>query len=282
MPFGGVGSFGPPGAGGALGFADPDAGLGYAYVTNTMGTRLSGDPRDVALRDALYSVIRASASRRDDRSRETTPERTFGVDQPHRDARRARRSRGVRNSLRRATIPHEWPITGRRETSSTSRPLRASAQLSSGSPEPTSRIRTNAWISFRRFTWRCGSVSRTSRDASLKTWVYRVAHNTAVSLVNRRNSRTPQFVGLDNIDDSFLEDSRPSPGQRQTLSRLWALIHKLRPQDKQVVSASPAFVHQTSTESAPAWFPLLPGGSRTDRTPLEASRSGETPLRRGA
>ena len=57
LPFGSASSFGSPGAGGALGFADPDAGLGYAYVTNKMGTRLSGDPRDVALRDALYAAI---------------------------------------------------------------------------------------------------------------------------------------------------------------------------------------------------------------------------------
>jgi CubicO group peptidase (beta-lactamase class C family) len=57
IPFGSPSSFGSPGAGGALGFADPAAGIGYAYVTNRMGTRLSGDPRDVALREALYSAI---------------------------------------------------------------------------------------------------------------------------------------------------------------------------------------------------------------------------------
>lgn len=56
--FGGPRSFGSPGSGGALGFADPDAGLGYAYVTSQMGTALTGDPRDVALRDALYAAIR--------------------------------------------------------------------------------------------------------------------------------------------------------------------------------------------------------------------------------
>jgi CubicO group peptidase (beta-lactamase class C family) len=55
--FGGPRSFGSPGAGGALGFADPDAGVSYAYVTNQMGTRLQGDPRDVALRDALYRAV---------------------------------------------------------------------------------------------------------------------------------------------------------------------------------------------------------------------------------
>jgi CubicO group peptidase (beta-lactamase class C family) len=61
LPFGSASSFGSPGAGGALGFADPAAGVGYAYVTNRMGTRLSGDPRDVALRDALYSGLPASS-----------------------------------------------------------------------------------------------------------------------------------------------------------------------------------------------------------------------------
>jgi CubicO group peptidase (beta-lactamase class C family) len=56
FPFGSEGSFGSPGAGGSLGFADPKAGIGYAYVTCRMGTALTGDPRDRALRDAVYSV----------------------------------------------------------------------------------------------------------------------------------------------------------------------------------------------------------------------------------
>jgi CubicO group peptidase (beta-lactamase class C family) len=56
-PFGSARSFGSPGAGGALGFADPEVGIGYAYVTSQMGTTLTGDPRDVALRDALYAAI---------------------------------------------------------------------------------------------------------------------------------------------------------------------------------------------------------------------------------
>jgi len=60
LPFGSASSFGSPGAGGAFGFADPAAGVGYAYVTNRMGTTLTGDPRDVALRDALYTALRVS------------------------------------------------------------------------------------------------------------------------------------------------------------------------------------------------------------------------------
>ena len=57
-PFGSRSSYGAPGSGGSLGFADPQAGVGYAYVTSQMGTVLTGDPRDVALRDALYSALR--------------------------------------------------------------------------------------------------------------------------------------------------------------------------------------------------------------------------------
>ena len=55
--FGGESSFGHPGSGGSFGFADPQAGIGYAYVTNRMGTALTGDPRDLALREALYASL---------------------------------------------------------------------------------------------------------------------------------------------------------------------------------------------------------------------------------
>lgn len=60
--FGSPSSFGSPGAGGSLGFADPIVGIGYAYVTSQMGTQLTGDPRDVALRDALYSALTAPSA----------------------------------------------------------------------------------------------------------------------------------------------------------------------------------------------------------------------------
>ena len=60
FPFGGPGSFGGPGAGGSLGFADPEAQIGYAYIPNRKSTTLGGDPRDVALRRALYSATPAA------------------------------------------------------------------------------------------------------------------------------------------------------------------------------------------------------------------------------
>jgi CubicO group peptidase (beta-lactamase class C family) len=50
------GSFGHPGAGGGLGFADPEARIGFGYVTNRMGQSISVDVRPQALIDALYAA----------------------------------------------------------------------------------------------------------------------------------------------------------------------------------------------------------------------------------
>lgn len=56
FPFGNPSSFGHPGAGGSFGFADPENQIGYGYIPNRKGVTMGGDPRDVALRRALYSA----------------------------------------------------------------------------------------------------------------------------------------------------------------------------------------------------------------------------------
>jgi CubicO group peptidase (beta-lactamase class C family) len=55
-------AFGAPGAGGSFGFADPDAHLGYAYVMNKLNFWLLDDPREKALRDAVYRAMGAPYS----------------------------------------------------------------------------------------------------------------------------------------------------------------------------------------------------------------------------
>ncbi len=49
-------SFGHFGAGGSLGFCDPDAGVAFGYVGNTMGPRWQ-NPRNKALVDAIYACL---------------------------------------------------------------------------------------------------------------------------------------------------------------------------------------------------------------------------------
>jgi CubicO group peptidase (beta-lactamase class C family) len=50
-------AFGHPGAGGSLGFGDPDARIGFGYAMNKMGPSILMDVRPLALIDALYSCL---------------------------------------------------------------------------------------------------------------------------------------------------------------------------------------------------------------------------------
>ena len=56
-PYGGPAGFGHAGAGGSVGFADPDAGLGCGYVMSKMQQNLSGDPRSTSLIGATYAAL---------------------------------------------------------------------------------------------------------------------------------------------------------------------------------------------------------------------------------
>jgi CubicO group peptidase (beta-lactamase class C family) len=56
--FGSPAAFGTPGAGGSFGFADPQVGMGFAYVMNRMDYYLLSDPRELALREAAFTCAR--------------------------------------------------------------------------------------------------------------------------------------------------------------------------------------------------------------------------------
>ena len=82
------------------------------------------------------------------------------------------------------------------------------------------------WRSLASFDGRC----------SLRTWVYRVAHNVATSQVTRRRSRAPALVGLDELEampDGV--DHEQGLDDQRALERMMALIHALEPLDRQIM-----------------------------------------------
>jgi RNA polymerase sigma-70 factor (ECF subfamily) len=81
------------------------------------------------------------------------------------------------------------------------------------------------WRSLPAFGGRC----------SLKTWVYRVAHNAAVSWVLRRRRTSRNLVSLEDIDvASEARGLEAITDETQMLARLRALIRRLKPLDREV------------------------------------------------
>jgi CubicO group peptidase (beta-lactamase class C family) len=50
-------AFGTPGFGGSFGFADPDTGVGFGYLMNRLGFHLASDPRELAVRQAVFRDV---------------------------------------------------------------------------------------------------------------------------------------------------------------------------------------------------------------------------------
>ena len=88
-------------------------------------------------------------------------------------------------------------------------------------------IHVALWRSLARFDGRC----------SLRTWVYRVAHNTATSKVLRPQTNAPSIVTLDESLDSacVAASDEEALDRRLALERLHGLIGRLRPLDRQIM-----------------------------------------------
>lgn len=88
-------------------------------------------------------------------------------------------------------------------------------------------IHVALWRSLARFDGRC----------SLRTWVYRVAHNTATSKVLRPQTNAPTLVAIDESLESLTEATNEEQvlDRRLALERLHELIQRLRPLDRQVM-----------------------------------------------
>jgi RNA polymerase sigma-70 factor (ECF subfamily) len=83
------------------------------------------------------------------------------------------------------------------------------------------------WRSFVTFDGRC----------SLRSWVYRIAHNVATShVLTHRRLKARALVGLDEIATLAADvDTESAVSRQQVLDQLHALIHRLTPAERQVI-----------------------------------------------
>jgi RNA polymerase sigma-70 factor (ECF subfamily) len=87
-------------------------------------------------------------------------------------------------------------------------------------------IHFQLWRSFQRYDARC----------SLRTWVYRVAHNVAASHVLRERKIFSNLVSLEELERFPDKDQGQfAADQRRNLERLSMLIQRLKPFDRQVI-----------------------------------------------
>jgi len=86
-------------------------------------------------------------------------------------------------------------------------------------------IHTALWKSLPKFNGRC----------SLRTWVYRVAHNTAASHV-LKHRRKHAFVGLEELEAASNDDDPERDTiERDAKLRLIRLVQALKPADRQLM-----------------------------------------------
>ncbi|MEZ5400861.1 MAG: sigma-70 family RNA polymerase sigma factor [Bryobacteraceae bacterium] len=85
-------------------------------------------------------------------------------------------------------------------------------------------IHLQVWRSLEIFDARC----------AMKTWVFRVGHNAAVSYVNRERRARGGLVRLEDIEigDPARE---PDVDRERAIEFLWVLVRKLKPLDRQIM-----------------------------------------------
>jgi RNA polymerase sigma-70 factor (ECF subfamily) len=82
------------------------------------------------------------------------------------------------------------------------------------------------WRSLACFDGRC----------SLRTWVYRVAHNVATGHVIRQRRIRDGLVSLDNFDSFSSEDQvEIAASEAEALNRISTLVQRLKPLDRQII-----------------------------------------------
>jgi RNA polymerase sigma-70 factor, ECF subfamily len=86
-------------------------------------------------------------------------------------------------------------------------------------------IHFQLWRSLQQYDTRC----------SLRTWVYRVAHNVGASHILRERRIFSRLVNLEQLESLSSEDRTQPLDQRRNLERLEALIRRLKPLDRQII-----------------------------------------------
>ena len=87
-------------------------------------------------------------------------------------------------------------------------------------------IHLSIWRSFDGFEGRC----------SLRTWIYRVAHNTATSYVIQQSRRNAPLLEVEDLEIlADLRDHGRDLERQSVLDRLFDLIHRLKPVDRQII-----------------------------------------------
>jgi RNA polymerase sigma-70 factor (ECF subfamily) len=83
--------------------------------------------------------------------------------------------------------------------------------------------------------WR--SLAIFDHQCSVRTWIYRVAHNTASSYVARKKRhKSLQLCSLEEVDEVLdSQEADALTDRRQTVERLQKLIMRLQPLDRQLM-----------------------------------------------